>query len=73
MADLYSIVDGMLITSTIAFNGESITTQGQPYEEIIADLCRCMLQAIAVDDADGKMLIGSVIYVTLGRVMLDSQ
>jgi hypothetical protein len=69
MGDLYSVRGNTLTTGTITMKNDFITTKNQPYEEIVADLCRCMLQAIAIDDVNGKMLIGVALHSSLAQIL----
>lgn len=71
MSDLYSVNEATqtLTTSTCKLVGEVLHTNENEYEVIIADLCRCMLQAIASDDAQGKWVIGVALHSVLGSVL----
>lgn len=74
MGDLYtySAATRTLITSTCRMTDHTLyNNEGFTYEDVTKDLCRCMLAAIAADDAQGKLCIGYALYTLLGSVLTE--
>jgi hypothetical protein len=58
-----------LSTATCSLVGDNLHTGGAEYGVIIRDLCQCMVQAIDLDDTDGKFAIGAALHIALGSVL----
>lgn len=54
---------------TTLVGNELIIPPNTLYEQVIADLCNCMLEAIKLDDAQGKQAIGHALHMTLTSVI----
>lgn len=71
--DLYTVNEETqtLVTKTCKLERTTgmLTTDGQMYEVVIADLCRCMLVAIETDDQLGKQAVASALYVVIESVV----
>jgi len=71
MANTYTVdlPNMRLTTATCSLVGDNIHTNNDPYEVIIADLCKCMLEAIELDDVDGKQAVAAALHIVLTSVL----
>ena len=72
MSDLYTIdeVTQTLTTATCQLRGNTLHNKGGvTYEQVLTDLCRCLLAAIAADEGQAKEVIAYALYLVTQSVL----